>query len=261
MNLAGRGIVITGTDTGVGKTVVAAGLARALRIRGLGHGRGHGMSVGVMKPVETGCRRVRDRLVAPDAALLRRAAGSRDSMELVAPYRFQAPLAPMVAAALEKRRIRLTRLLTAYRILASRHEIMLVEGVGGLLVPLTARLSVADLIVHLGLPILIVARAGLGTLNHVLLTVAAARRHKIAILGVVLNTSRPGCPGPAERTNVAALRQLTDTPLLGTIPYIRGNSEQVVERIARLVMGWRWSGEGVDKLARRLTHIRTGPDR
>ena len=118
---APRGLVITGTDTGVGKTVVAAGLARALRIRGLGHGRGHGMNVGVMKLVETGCRRVRGRLVARDAALLCRAADCRDALELVAPYRFRAPLAPMVAAGLEKRRIRLARLLSAYRVLASRH--------------------------------------------------------------------------------------------------------------------------------------------
>lgn len=228
-----RGVFITGTDTAVGKTLVTAGLARALVARGV--------NVGVMKPVETGCRSGRDSHDdggASDAVRLRRAAGSRDALGLIAPYRLRLPLAPMVAAARERRRISPGRLIAAYRTLAGRHDVMLVEGIGGLLVPLTAQDSVADLICRLGLPVLIVARAGLGTVNHTLLTLEAARARKITVLGVVLNTTTPRRHGPAERTGAAALRRLVDVPVFGPLPYLRGHEDRVIRAVARLMETW-----------------------
>ncbi|MDP2935542.1 MAG: dethiobiotin synthase, partial [Dehalococcoidia bacterium] len=155
-----RGIFVTGTDTGVGKTVVAAGLAAALKARGV--------NVGVMKPVQTGD-------YPGDAAVLRLAAGVDDPLNLILPCYLQAPLAPAVAALLGDRPVSPALIMEAFQELCQRHEFMIVEGVGGLMVPLLDGYSVADLIVAMGLPALVVARPGLGTINHTLLTIKQAQ--------------------------------------------------------------------------------------
>ncbi len=145
-----RGLFVTGTDTGVGKTEVACALLAAARDAGL--------DVGAMKPAQSGVTPGE----ASDAVRLRQAAGSADPLELVCPYQFEAPLAPAVAARLAGAEISLPRILEAARALAERHAALVVEGAGGLLVPLTPRQTFADLAVALGLPVLVVARAGLG---------------------------------------------------------------------------------------------------
>ncbi|HUJ78951.1 MAG TPA: dethiobiotin synthase [Nitrospiria bacterium] len=212
---------ISGTDTGVGKTMVTAALAAWLRAGGY--------DVGVMKPVHTGCRSGRDPRTAghapPDTALLLRAAGTRDPIGLVTPYRLRRPLSPLAAARAEGRSINLRRLRAAYRALSRRHRIVLVEGIGGLLVPLTASSTVADLIAAWRLPLILVARAGLGTLNHTLLSIEAARRRGITIGGIVLNHDRPTAgrrPDPSVNNNGPLLREMTGLPVIGPLPHVTG---------------------------------------
>ncbi len=204
-----QGLFITGTDTDVGKTYVACGIANELRERGI--------DVGVMKPVETGCRSKKGVLVPADALALAQAAAVKDPLDLVNPYRFRNPLAPAVAASLEGNAVRIERIRKAFRELQKRHGSLLVEGAGGILVPLTRKLSFIDLAKMLDLPVLVVARPGLGTINHTLLTLAALRTHGVPIAGVVINHALAGKSGLAERTSPAVIEKRSGVPLLGTV--------------------------------------------
>ncbi len=204
------GLFVTGTDTEIGKTAAACAIARWLR--------GKGRSVGVMKPVASGCRMHRGRLVSDDALRLTKAAGCDELPARVCPITFRAPLAPAVAAQLEHRRVDLPRAVRAFHLLARRYDYMVVEGVGGLAVPLTARRTVADLAKMLDLDLLIVARAGLGTLNHTALTVEYARRRGLTVRGVVLN--RATGRDLSEKTNAAEIKRLTGVPVLGIVPEV-----------------------------------------
>lgn len=214
-------MLVTGTDTGIGKTFVSAGLAAELARRGL--------PVGVMKPFATGARRLRGRLVSDDALLLKKAAGVDDPLDLINPVCLKPPLAPEVAARVARKPITPGTVWAAYRILSQRHRPMVVEGVGGLLVPLFTRFTVADLAKKLRLPLLIVTRPALGTLNHTALTVQAARRAGLRVLGLVINHTVRARKGLAERTNPEALRRLTGVPILGEVPY--GGSAAVFRKI------------------------------
>jgi dethiobiotin synthetase len=214
------GIFVTGTDTGVGKTVVACALAAWCRARGI--------DVGVMKPVATGGRPLtedgRTRWVSEDALALARAAESDDPWRLVNPICYREPLAPLTAARRAHRAVDLAGVLRAFRTLATRHEVIVVEGIGGLLVPLTSKETVAHLAQRLGLPILIVTRPDLGTLNHTLLTVEAARHFQVPVRGVVVNQAHPKPADPmarlVQRTNPAVLRAYTR--VVGELPYRAG---------------------------------------
>ena len=225
-----RGLFITGTDTEVGKTVVTSALAWAFRSRGV--------DVGVMKPVTTGCRRKDGRLESEDVNRLLKASGATDPLEMVSPFRFEPPVAPWAAQGLNGIPISLDRIEQAFRILASRHEIVLVEGIGGLLVPLDAKTTVADLARRLGLPVLIVARASLGTINHTLLTLEAARGTGLEIFGVVLNR-RSRRSTLAERTNPEVIHRKGKVSILGIIPDFRNPAPEkvAVHLKAREILG------------------------
>jgi dethiobiotin synthetase len=206
-----RSILITGTDTGVGKTVVACGIAAALRRRGL--------SVGVFKPAETGCEMQPDgRLLPADAARLQFFSECGVDLHAICPYTFSAPLAPMVAAQREGQGIELARLLAAHDNLCSRHDVTLVETAGGLLVPLTARLSFADLARQLDCTVLIVVASRLGAINHALLTLLHARGCGLRVAGYVVNFITAGTDLAAD-TNVTALQELVGPPL-GVVPFL-----------------------------------------
>ena len=209
-----RSILVTGTDTGIGKTFVTAGLARACVRRG--------MDVGVMKPFATGARRVGRRLISDDARILRSAAGVDDPLEEINPVCLRLPLAPRVAARQEGKRIDLGRVLLAYRGLSKAHPTLLVEGVGGLLVPLSTGFTVAHFARRLRLPLLIVARPSLGTINHSALTVHVARSFGLPILGFVVNAAEPSRRGLAERLNPRTLEEETGVPVLAELPHLRG---------------------------------------
>jgi dethiobiotin synthetase len=201
-----RGLFVTGTDTAVGKTEVACALVSAAR--------GRGDDVVGMKPAQSG--------ILPgevsDAERLRLAAGAAEPLEAVCPYTFRAPLAPAVAARLEGREVSLGRIVDLARALAARHAALVVEGAGGLLVPLTETETYADLAVALALPVLVVARAGLGTVNHTALTVEALRRRGLSLAAVVLNRVAPE-DDPSVPHNAAEIARLTGSEPLGPLPW------------------------------------------
>lgn len=205
------GIFITGTDTEVGKTVVAAGLALALRARGL--------KVGVMKPIATGCYGVSERLVSHDAAFLMEAA-ENEFPPLHNPLRFRNPLAPSVAAMLEKKEIDVGGILKSYRELQKRYDYLIIEGIGGIMVPLRKDYYVANLIRDMKLPIAIVSHAGLGAINHTLLTVDAAMVRGIEIKGIIFNRVPVSNYSLAEMTNPKVIHDLSGVPILGNLPEI-----------------------------------------
>jgi dethiobiotin synthetase len=205
---ASRGFFVSGTDTGVGKTLVACALVRAMRRRGF--------DVGVMKPIETG--------VGPegplDAIALRNAAAATEAMEEICPQTFALPAAPTVAAASEGRVVEVEAIRDAFARLRERHDWLVAEGAGGLLVPATPNLSMADLCREFQLPLLIVGRSALGTINHTLLTLEAAEARGLPVAGVVISHSG-GCLSDADRSNLEALRDALGAALVGEIPPLR----------------------------------------
>lgn len=222
-----KGIFITGTDTGVGKTVVASALARYLKCCGV--------RVGVLKPVTSGAVAVGGRLVSEDAELLRRASGCTSPDEDIAPYLLREPLAPSEAASREGVSIRTERILEAFNRVSALHDVTIVEGAGGLLVPLGEGLLVADLAVRLNLPLIIVARPNLGTVNHTLMTCECARSRGIRIMGVVIN-GQPLHPGPAEHYASRVIASLSGVPVLAVLPRQETDDEMlVVEKLAEAI--------------------------
>jgi len=211
----GCAIFITGTDTEVGKTVVSAGLAMAFKQRG--------MDVGVMKPAVTGCRSVRGKRVSDDVEYLMGAGKCQDDRPLIAPYMLRDPLAPEVAAGREGVRIDIRTIIGAFRKLQKRHEMLIVEGAGGLFVPIKKRYFMADLVAALAAPLIVVARPGLGTINHTLLTCEAARARDIDILGIVIN-NYPRKASLAERTNPDVICRYSGAAMLGIMPNLPGVS-------------------------------------
>jgi dethiobiotin synthetase len=207
--MAPRGIFVSGTDTGVGKTIVAATLARLLRM--------NGVTVGVMKPVTSGCREENGNLVSDDALLLCQAAGIAVS-EDVAPYRLREALAPSEAARLDGVRIDFSVIKASFDRLASLYQYVIVEGAGGLMVPLSGGLLVADLARELGLPLLVVARPGLGTINHTVLTCFAAQKLGLRVAGVIIN-GMPEHPGLAEQSAPHQIGSLCGASVLGVWPH------------------------------------------
>jgi dethiobiotin synthetase len=209
-----RRLFVTGTDTGVGKTRVACALAAAWRR--------DGRRVAVLKPIETGCAENHDgRLIAADAARLAAAAGILESA-LVCPNRYAAPAAPAVAAELAGRPVDLDAIDAAAAALSADADVLLTEGAGGLLVPIDRSSTMADLAARLGARLVIVARASLGTINHTLLTVEAARRRDLPIAGVILN--RVLAPlGVDEAATPSMIALLAGVAILGTLPHRSGD--------------------------------------
>jgi dethiobiotin synthetase len=221
-----RGIFITGTDTGVGKTYVAERIATGLRNRGI--------DVGVMKPAETGCRFSNGKLIPSDALRLMKAAKSKDALYLVNPYRFRKPLAPSVAAHLEGKKIDFSKITSAFRTLSQKHDFMIVEGAGGIMVPLSNGYTYRDLAYALGLPVVIVARPGLGTINHTLLTISALRAKRIAIAGVIINYAVDRKAGLAEKTSPLIIEEMSKLPILGIVHHRERNLNGVVDQVLSL---------------------------
>jgi dethiobiotin synthetase len=201
-----RGVFVTGTGTEVGKTVVAATIARTLA--------GDGLRVAVFKPAVTGL----DEGVETDHQLLRRASGSNQSDAEIAPYRYGPPASPHLAAALAGEEIDPQRLRDAAAAAAEGAEALVCEGVGGLLVPLSSSYLVRDLAADLGYPLVVVASPGLGTINHTLLTLEAARAGGLDVVAVVL-TPWPQGPDGIEGSNRETIGLLGGVPVL-TLPQL-----------------------------------------
>lgn len=256
--LAIPGLFITGTDTNVGKTYVAAMIAQRLR--------SEGVNVGAYKPACSGAILTETaRPVWEDIEILHRATGERFDRQRISPQRFSAPLAPPVAAAFEGRIVDAGLLRTGAYWWEDQCDFLLVEGVGGWLCPLTDSETVADLAVDFRLPLLIVARASLGTINHTLLTVEAARQRKVPIAGIVLSeTVEPESPS-STRANVIEIEKRCDAPVLGVIPYhasvcLPGTGQQPTIDVWAMIRSVRGLGEGFPAVSRSLLRLPFPPD-
>jgi len=202
----GRGLFVTGTDTGVGKTIVSVALLRLARRRGL--------TPIPFKPAETGC----DPHPA-DARALWLAARPPVAEADVCLYAFRLPAAPAQAAAAEGAHIDLQRIAEQASALAAKGDLLIVEGAGGLLVPYTSGVTCADIAARLKLPLLVVARTALGTVNHTALTMREAARASLEIAGVILNRTTEA-EGPHETGNADLIAELTGHRPLGTLPWL-----------------------------------------
>lgn len=201
-----KAVFITGTDTGVGKTIVSAAIAWILKQSG--------KKVAVMKPVQTGT----DLGGLIDIEFVQKVIGTDYPLEEVCPYRFPHPVAPSVAAKLAGVEIDLEKIKSAFYKLAENHDVVVVEGAGGLLVPITDDYLMSDLAFDLELPLVVVARPSLGTLNHTLLTVECAQARRLKVLGIVINKF-PSDPDIAERTNPELIIKMAGKPIVGVLPF------------------------------------------
>lgn len=212
-----RGIFVTGTDTDVGKTFVTAGIAAVLH--------NQGVDVGVFKPMMSGVKREDPK---SDASILKKFSCDKRPLEEINPYQFDEPLAPYVAQKRQGDIILLGEVLDHWEQSKNSHEFMLVEGAGGLAVPLGKDFFVGDLAYHIGFPILVVARPGLGTVNHTFLTISYARTIGLEVIGVIINGLNEMTSGVAEETNPALIEEVCNVPVLGIIPHMETTSRDEV---------------------------------
>jgi dethiobiotin synthetase len=217
------GVFITGTDTAVGKTHVTAALLVELRRRGV--------RAAAFKPIACGAGGRHDAEIY--AAIMKH----EIPLDAVNPIYLRRPLAPSVAARMEHKRIDLRQIRACYRRLASSYSVVLVEGAGGLLVPIHDDFFVSDLAKSLKLPLLVVARLGLGTINHSLLTVRQAREIGLKVRGIVLNDTVGGKRDQAARTNIKTVPKLCDVPLLGVMPHGASGREAAARQICDRLFG------------------------
>ena len=204
------GLFVTGTDTEVGKTVVAGAIADWFRRRGA--------RVAVLKPAATGCVQRREGLVSEDAEFLAACADARFPLDLICPQRYAEPLAPAVAAQRAKQPLDWEAVERSVRLMSRESDVMVVEGVGGVMVPMDPKHTVLDVAGWLKLPAVVVARPNLGTINHTLMTVNALRSAGVRVAGVVINRYRADGASVAEETNPAAIEKWGKVPILATVP-------------------------------------------
>lgn len=204
-----RGIFVTATGTDVGKTVITAGLALALRERGF--------KVGVMKPVQSG-----HPIEAPesDGMRLKNWTEVDDPIEKIVPYSFPSPVAPQLAAEFVHSEIDRSRIFPLLEQLKAKYDVVLIEGAGGLMVPICEGFSIADLAKEIGWPLLIVAHPLLGTVNHTVLTTLVAQQYGLHSVGVILNGLKESDQEPSVAHNPRLIEQMAQIPVLGTVPWL-----------------------------------------
>ena len=203
-------LIVTGTDTGVGKTVVAGAIANWFARRSA--------RVAVLKPVATGCERRREGLVSEDAEFLAHCADTAFPLDLVCPQTYAEPLAPSVAAERAGKPLDWSAVQRSIDLMSAESDVLIVEGVGGLRVPMDEKFDFRDVASWLGAPVVIVARAGLGTINHTLLTIESLRAKNIRIAGVVINRYTADPSSIAEETNPRVIEKRGKVPILCIVP-------------------------------------------
>jgi dethiobiotin synthetase len=228
------GLFVTGTDTGVGKTVIAAAIAdwfRRQRVR-----------VGVCKIAATGCVRRREGLVSEDAEFLAHCADSPFPLDVICPQRYLEPLAPAIAAERAKQPLDWTAIQRSLDTIADASDVMVIEGVGGLMVPMDAKTTVLDVAKWLDLPTVVVARAGLGTINHTLLTVNTLRTRGVPIAGVVMNRYPAEVSDPAAETNPRAIERWGKVNVLCLAPDELVKAPKLPDGIVGAIDNVDWAG-------------------
>ena len=216
---------ITATDTGVGKTTITAALAASIKKSGI--------DVGIMKPVATGVLQ-KTGFKSSDVSILYHAAKVNDPENEVNPIFMPLPVSPYDASKILNLKFDKKIIFEQFAKLKNKHEMMLVEGIGGILTPLTRDYFVADLIKDLGLETIIVTRSTLGTLNHTMMTVKTCRDYKIPVRGILVNNyDEKG--GPAEKNSPTTIHEITGVPILGVLPFIRDyeNLEEMISCVEK----------------------------
>ncbi|MEJ2716861.1 MAG: dethiobiotin synthase [Deltaproteobacteria bacterium] len=222
-----KGLFVTGTDTGVGKTVVAAGLVRFVRSRGL-----RALAV---KPIETGCS-VKDGMLYPeDGAFLQKASEEDITLDECAPFRFSLPAAPYRAAAMEGKHLKMADLVEHVLALSEEADLTVVEGAGGLMVPVEEDSMMIDFMVRLGYPILLVARRTLGTMNHTLLSVDALEKRGVAPVGIILSATSART-GPEEEFTPRDIARLVKGIPVAELPFLSPEIAGDPDKIARTMV-------------------------
>jgi dethiobiotin synthetase len=223
-----RGLFITATGTGVGKTTVAAGLVWALRRRKV--------NVGVMKPFATANRTFSKKYRSQDTATLAKAAGVEDPDSELNPFFYSVAASPLLASQLKREPPAcIEKVLQVLENLAKKHDVMIVEGIGGIMVPLTINEFVADFAKRSGLPAIIVTTPVMGTLNHTLLTVMACKKFGINIRGIIVNKI-PKKSGIAEQKAPEMIEQLTGIKVLGTLPFSKSANHAVIGKMIEKIV-------------------------
>ncbi len=217
-----RGVFITGTGTGVGKTAVAAGLAWALRKRGI--------DVGVMKPFGTSNRVFSKKYRSGDTAILARAAGASEPDHELNPFFYQTAASPLMASrARGEPPVNIEKTIQSLERLAARHDFVVVEGIGGIMVPLTESEHVADFAKRIGLPVLIVSQPIIGTLNHTLLTVMACQKFGLDVKGIIVN-KMPKKPSIIEQKTPQVIEELSGIPVWA-LPFTKGANYMKIGKV------------------------------
>jgi dethiobiotin synthetase len=216
-----KGFFVAGTDTCVGKTTIAAAIALSLKKKGI--------NVGIMKPFATASRKYSSNFNSEDVSKLTLAAEISEKQEAINPYFSSLPTAPYTASLLKKsNRVDFSGAVRCYSALASIHDIMVVEGLGGIMVPLTRKKNLADFAAATNLPIVIVARFGLGMINHTLLTLAACYDYNLNVEGIILN-DLSGWEGPIKKkTIVKTIEKVSGVRVLAVVPFIEDPAPNVV---------------------------------
>jgi len=227
------GLLVTGTDTGVGKTVVAGAIAQWFLRRG--------MVAGVCKPVATGCRHEREQLVSADAEFLASCADSRHPLDIICPQRYAEPLAPSVAARRAGQPLDWAAIDRSIQLMCIGCQAIIVEGIGGVLTPLDELSTVLHMAHWLQIPAIVVARPGLGTINHTLLTIMALRTAGVPVAGVVINRYPADMPSVAEETNPAEIEKYGKIPVLCIVPEDKVRGPSVPVEIAEAVEMVDWA--------------------
>lgn len=215
-----KGYFVTGTDTGVGKTEIAAYIARRLANKGL--------KVGVMKPIATGVGRS-----CEDVEILRKSVGSKDPEDCINPISLKLPFAPMVASRIEKAKIDMKRVWESFKKLKRENDVVIAEGVGGVMVPIYKRANriyyVLDMIKEMKFPVIVVSRPNLGTINHTAMTIETLRRRKIKIKGIILNYTSLIKKDLSVKTNPRAIERLTGIRVLGIMHYNKNRNKRRIK--------------------------------
>lgn len=206
-----NGLFITGTDTGVGKTLVAGGIAKILNQAGY--------TVGVFKPVATGCKHHHEGLVSTDAEFLRYWSGCDFELSVINPVGFVTPAAPVVCHEFERRCVDFAAIETAYKTICQASDFVIVEGIGGIRVPISGDVDVLELAKAFSLPVVIVARPYLGTINHTLLTIDAVRGAGLDVAGVVISGYEATSATYAEETGPDVIAEYGDVGILAIVPH------------------------------------------
>ncbi|HZH60421.1 MAG TPA: dethiobiotin synthase [Metabacillus sp.] len=216
-----KGFFVTGTDTGVGKTFITSGIAAVLKEKQ--------MDIGVYKPLLSGISREHPE---SDTSLLLEASQSSLTYKDITPFEFKEPLAPYVAGKLEGKSIYLKDVLNHWDGIKERHQYFLVEGAGGISVPLGPDFLVSDLIIALSLPTIIIARPNLGTINQTFLTVKYARSLGIEIAGIIINGKNKGFD-LAEQTNPDVIEKQCGVPILGVTPKLENRNKEAIKKMVK----------------------------